>query len=139
MVKRGPKKIPNIDTKKINIKEKIPRQHLTAGQKAADWVTNYCGSWTFIFLVFVFIAIWMTVNVMMVIYKWDPYPFILLNFILSCMAAVQAPIILMSQNRQAERDRLAAKYDYQVNRRAERENLIMMNDLRAIKRKLNIK
>ena len=70
---------------------------------------------------------------------FDPYPFILLNLILSCLSAVQAPIILMSQNREAERDRLTAKYDYQINRKAERENQLMMKDVRLIIRLLREK
>jgi uncharacterized membrane protein len=69
----------------------------------------------------------------MVVKKWDPYPFILLNFVLSTLAALQAPVILMSQNRAAERDRVNAKYDYQVNRKAEREIQNMQKDLEEIK------
>ncbi|MBD3259821.1 DUF1003 domain-containing protein [Candidatus Woesearchaeota archaeon] len=141
MAKRGPKKVPKFDYKKVEAQmhTKPVKSQLTLGQRAADRLTSFCGSWTFIIMLLVLMAVWMAVNVAFVIFRWDPYPFILLNFVLSCLAAMQAPIILMSQNRQTERDRLAAKYDYQVNRRAERENLVMMRDLRAIKRKLNIK
>ena len=141
MVKRGPKKVPHLDHKKIEAKlhTKTPRQSLTLGQRAADKVTIFCGSWTFIILILIFMGVWMVINGMFLIFQWDAYPYILLNFVLSCLAAMQAPIILMSQNRQMERDRLDAKYDYQVNRRSERENLVMMRDLRAIKRKLNIR
>ena len=106
----------------------------TIGQRGADKLTGFAGSWTFISLFFIFIAIWMAVNVMMLIYRWDPYPFILLNLILSCLAAIQAPIILMSQNREAQRDRLRAQYDYQVNKKAEREIRDMQKDLEEIKR-----
>ncbi len=109
------------------------RQKWTLGQKAADKLTGFAGSWTFISLFFIFIAIWMAINVMMLVYRWDPYPFILLNLILSCLAAVQAPIILMSQNRQSQRDRLRAQYDYQVNKKAEREIRDMQKDLDEIK------
>ena len=111
----------------------VLKQKLTLGQRASDLVTLVVGSWIFIIAIFVLLAIWMFLNSLMLIYKWDPYPFILLNFILSCLAAVQAPIILMSQNRAAERDRIAAKYDYQVNRKAEREISNMQGDLEKIK------
>ena len=70
---------------------------------------------------------------------FDPYPFILLNLLLSCLAAIQAPIILMSQNRSSERDRLRAEYDYAVNRKAEKEIRDIKNDLSLIKRKLSVK
>ena len=110
------------------------KQKLTFGQKAADALTSFAGSWTFIIALFVIIALWISANVLFYIYHWDPYPFILLNFVLSCLAAVQAPIILMSQNRQAERDRIRAEYDYRVNRKAEREVSDMQNDLEIIKK-----
>ncbi|MBU1703782.1 MAG: DUF1003 domain-containing protein, partial [Nanoarchaeota archaeon] len=106
---------------------------LTLGQKSADLVTRVAGSWYFIISLGILLLIWMTLNMMMVKYKWDPYPFILLNFVLSTLAAVQAPIILMSQNRQAERDRINQRYDYLVNRKAEREIEDMQRDLNEIK------
>ena len=71
--------------------------------------------------------------------QWDPYPFILLNLILSCVAALQAPVILMSQNRQAQKDRIKAEYDYRVNRRAERGIEQILKDLGSIKGKLSKK
>jgi len=111
----------------------ITKQKLTLGQKASDVATLFVGSWKFIIGIFIILAVWMLLNSLMLIYKWDPYPFILLNFVLSCLAAVQAPIILMRQNRQAERDRIQAKYDYQVNRKAEREITNMQKDLEKIK------
>jgi len=114
-------------------KHPVLKQKLSFGQRASDVVTVFVGSWTFIIALFIFMGIWMSLNVLMLIYQWDPYPFILLNFVLSCLAAVQAPIILMSQNRQADRDRIQAKYDYQVNRKAEREISNMQRDLDAIK------
>jgi len=106
---------------------------LTFSQRASDLVTGFFGSWTFIILLFVALAIWMTMNILVLLGGWDPYPFILLNLVLSCLAAVQAPIILMSQNRQAERDRVNAKYDYAVNRKAEREIENVQHDLDEIK------
>lgn len=106
---------------------------LTRGQRAADAVTKFCGSWSFIGLFFFIMFVWILLNVLMMKYQWDPYPFILLNFVLSCLAAVQAPIILMSQNRVTERDRITARYDYLVNRKAEREIQNMQRDLDEIK------
>lgn len=102
---------------------KTPR---TIGQRAADWITKWAGSWTFIILFFIFLGIWMITNGVFIL-KYiqgnltDPYPFILLNLALSCLAAIQAPIILMSQNREAQKDRLRVQYDYAVNRKAEKE------------------
>lgn len=105
----------------------------TLGQKAADWVTKWVGSWTFIFFLFVIMAAWIAVNIYVAFLRFDPYPFILFNLFLSCLAAVQAPIILMSQNRQTERDRLKAEHDYRVNKKAELEIEDMQRDLEIIK------
>jgi len=93
----------------------------TTGQRAADWLTTWAGSWEFILGFLAFITLWMAVNVYAWIGKWDPFPFILLNLVLSCLAALQAPVILMSQNRQSQRDRLKTEYDYRINKKAERE------------------
>lgn len=109
------------------------RKNLTFGQKASDAMTNFLGSWTFIISFVIFLCLWMLMNVFVLTQGWDPYPFILLNLVLSCLAALQAPIIMMSQNRQAERDRITAKYDYAVNRKAEREIQNMQKDLDEIK------
>ncbi len=108
---------------------------LTFSQKAADIVTRFAGSWFFIFLLGLFLLIWMTINTTWLIFgkTWDPYPFILLNLCLSCLAAVQAPIILMSQNRAADRDRIKAERDYIVNRKAEKEIEEIQQELRSIK------
>ena len=92
----------------------------TPGERAADALSKWAGSWTFILSFLVFLGIWMTVNVYAWVDGWDPYPFILLNLVLSCVAALQAPVILMSQNRQMQKDRAKMEYDYKVNRRAER-------------------
>ncbi len=112
----------------------------TLGQRAADWLTKWAGSWTFILSFFVLIAIWMALNISLLAqYKigkpWDPYPFILLNLVLSCLAAIQAPIILMSQNRTAQRDRLKADFDYRINKKAEKEIREIKNLLLNRKRK----
>lgn len=92
------------------------------GQRVADNVADFGGSWTFIISFFVFILIWIGANVFILMNKaFDPYPFILLNLILSCLAALQAPIIMMSQNRQEEKDRERAKKDYMINLKSELE------------------
>ncbi len=89
-------------------------------ERAADALSSWAGSWSFILGFLGFLALWMALNVYAWIGEWDPYPFILLNLVLSCIAALQAPVILMSQNRQAKKDRMKAEYDYKVNRKAER-------------------
>lgn len=109
----------------------------TLGQRAADKITKYAGSWAFIIGFIIFLIAWMTINVHAWIQTWDPYPFILLNLVLSCIAALQAPIILMSQNRENERDRQRATYDYAVNRKAEREIKDIQKQLDRIERYLH--
>lgn len=95
---------------------------LTLGQRIADKVAAFGGSWTFIITFFSFILIWMGINIWFLTSKpFDPYPFILLNLILSCLAAIQAPIIMMSQNRQEQKDRQRGEHDYQINLKAELE------------------
>ena len=97
---------------------------LTFGERLADRVATIGGSWRFIGGFTVFLIIWMIINsFVLAAHAFDPYPFILLNLILSCLAALQAPIIMMSQNRQAEIDRLQAQNDYEVNIKAELEIL----------------
>jgi len=92
------------------------------GQLIADKVASFGGSWTFIISFFIFILIWIAANVYILLNKgFDPYPFILLNLILSCLAALQAPVIMMSQNRQEEKDRARAKKDYMINLKSELE------------------
>ena len=114
----------------------------TFGQKAADFLTKWAGSWAFIIGFFVFLGIWMSTNGYFLLRYiqtgiLDEYPFILLNLVLSCLAAIQAPIILMSQNRQTQRDRTRAEYDYAINRKAEREIQRIQKHIAAIRRKLN--
>ncbi len=91
----------------------------TVGQRMSDGIARGAGSWRFIIMFLVVLSCWMVVNAVAGIKHWDPYPFILLNLLLSCVAAIQAPIILMSQNREEARDRLRAEADYQVNLKAE--------------------
>ncbi|HET9571728.1 MAG TPA: DUF1003 domain-containing protein [Bacteroidales bacterium] len=95
---------------------------LSYGQKIADKVATFGGSWTFIISFSIFIFLWISTNVYWLVNKgFDPYPFILLNLILSCIAAMQAPVIMMSQNRQEEKDRDRAKKDYMINLKSELE------------------
>ncbi len=91
----------------------------TVGQRAADKLAAFAGSWAFL-LVFVTVLMgWMAVNAILALTAFDPYPFILLNLVLSCVAAIQAPILMMSQNRQCQKDRKRAENDYQVNLKTE--------------------
>ncbi|MBP2099344.1 DUF1003 domain-containing protein [Enterococcus rivorum] len=97
-------------------------KNLTFGQKSADAIAKFGGSWPFIFIFILVLVTWITINSIGILTKpFDKYPYILLNLVLSCLAAVQAPIIMMSQNRQAARDRLEADNDYEVNLKAEIE------------------
>jgi uncharacterized membrane protein len=90
----------------------------TSGQRLADSVTAVFGSWRFIIIQTGIVAVWIAVNLIAVIYRWDPYPFILLNLLFSTQAAYAAPLILLSQNRQADTDRVKAEHDYRVNQLA---------------------
>ena len=97
----------------------------TLGQRAADAIAKFAGSWAFIFAFTGVLILWMLVNTPLAAKAFDPYPFILLNLVLSCVAAIQAPLIMMSQNRQEEKDRRRAENDYKVNLKTE----IMIEDL----------
>ncbi len=97
----------------------------TLGQRAADAIARFAGSWAFIFSFTGGLVLWMVVNAVLASRAFDPYPFILLNLVLSCVAAIQAPLIMMSQNRQEEKDRRRAENDYKVNLKTE----IMIEDL----------
>ncbi len=104
-----------------NIEDKIEGK-LTVGQKLADKIAAFGGSWTFIIIFFSFILMWIGINVWALVTKpFDPYPFILLNLILSCLASIQAPIIMMSQNRKEQKDRQRGEHDYKINLKAELE------------------
>ncbi|RLG20652.1 hypothetical protein DRN74_05010 [Candidatus Micrarchaeota archaeon] len=134
--KKQRQKVAQLTSKDI-IKEMEKRYPIktraTLGQRAADKLTAFVGSWTFLVLLFIFLVVWIAINLYGWVNAWDPYPFILLNFVLSCLAAVQAPIILMSQNREAERDRIRTIRDYMIDRKAEREVADMQKDLEEIK------
>lgn len=106
---------------------------VTFGERVADKVAAFGGSWPFIGIFLLLMAVWMAINVRAP-HPYDPYPFILLNLVLSCLAALQAPIIMMSQNRQAARDRADAQHDYEVNLIAEEQVLEIhrkLDELRA--------
>lgn len=101
-----------------------PLDHIeraTPGQAVADTVARVGGSWTFVITFFCVLVVWMITNTLLASRAFDPYPFILLNLVLSCLAAVQAPIIMMSQNRVSEIDRRRAEHDYRINVKAETE------------------
>ena len=118
-----------IDFKQL-IEQEDETDNRTFGQKVADKVAAFGGSWTFIISFFAFILLWIGVNVYFLTNKgFDPYPFILLNLILSCLASLQAPIIMMSQNRQEEKDRERAKKDYEINLKAENEIQLLQEKL----------
>ena len=101
------------------------KEKYTLGQRAADAIAKFAGSWAFIFAFTGVLILWMLVNTLLAAKAFDPYPFILLNLVLSCVAAIQAPLIMMSQNRQEEKDRRRAENDYKVNLKTE----IMIEDL----------
>ena len=94
---------------------------LTFSQRIADKTANTIGSWSFIIIQSILVTIWITVNLVAFIHRWDPYPFVLLNLLFSVQAAYAAPIIMMSQNRQNERDRHQAAEDYETNVKAKEE------------------
>ena len=105
--------------------EKESGKLTSLGQRAADSIAKFAGSWAFIFSFSGVLILWMVVNVLLAAGAFDPFPFILLNLVLSCVAAIQAPLIMMSQNRQEEKDRRRAENDYKVNLKTE----IMIEDL----------
>jgi uncharacterized membrane protein len=113
-------------------------KRLTFGQKMADKVASFGGSWIFISIFMGVMVIWIVLNSFILIElnrSFDPYPYILLNLVLSMLAAVQAPIILMSQNRQAYKDRLSAEHDYEVNLKAELEIMGLHEKLDSLREK----
>ena len=110
---------------KISVSPESEKEKYTLGQRAADSIAKFAGSWAFIFSFTGVLILWMVVNTVLAAKAFDPYPFILLNLVLSCVAAIQAPLIMMSQNRQEEKDRRRAENDYKVNLKTE----IMIEDL----------
>ena len=114
----------------ISVNE-LAEEQISFGQKAADRIASTVGSWRFIITQSVLLIVWIALNVTAYLQHWDPYPFILMNLLLSTQAAYTAPMIMMSQNRQAIRDRLEAHNDYLINQKAEAEIRAMMDHLVA--------
>jgi len=133
-------KIQKIGDKMVPFKLGHPvfKLQRTFGQRAADGLTKWAGSWFFIIFLGIFMFIWIAINTSWLLFgrEWDPYPFILLNFVLSTLAAIQAPVILMSQNRTGQKDRARAEYDYAVNRKAEKEIREIKAQLEKISKRL---
>ena len=110
---------------RVSVSPAEEKEKYTLGQRAADAIAKFAGSWAFIFSFTGGLVLWMVINTLLAARAFDPYPFILLNLVLSCIAAIQAPLIMMSQNRQEEKDRRRAENDYKVNLKTE----IMIEDL----------
>ena len=110
---------------RVSVSPAEEKAKYTLGQRAADAIAKFAGSWAFIFSFTGGLVLWMVINTLLAVRAFDPYPFILLNLVLSCIAAIQAPLIMMSQNRQEEKDRRRAENDYKVNLKTE----IMIEDL----------
>jgi uncharacterized membrane protein len=109
----------------------VVKEQLTFGQRASDWIADKVGSWNFIISQSALLTIWAILNVTAWIQHWDPYPFILMNLVLSLQAAYTAPMIMMSQNRKADRDRIEAHIDYEINLKAENEIKAILENLDA--------
>jgi len=109
----------------------VVEEQLTFGQRASDWIADKVGSWEFIIGQSALLSIWALLNVTAWIQHWDPYPFILMNLVLSLQAAYTAPMIMMSQNRKADRDRIEAHIDYEINLKAEAEIKAILENLDA--------
>lgn len=118
-----------------NVNE-VDDERLTLGQRIADTVADTMGSWPFIIVQSTFLAIWIVLNFTAWISHWDPYPFILLNLMLSFQAAYAAPFIMMSQNRQASKDRIAAEIDHQVNQKAELEVGLLLERMKELEQQM---
>lgn len=114
-----------LESKVASNTSKENRDAYTFGQRAADKIAGFAGSWTFIIIFVMVLLCWIAVNIILVVNAFDPYPFILLNLVLSCVAAIQAPLVMMSQNRQEQKDRLRSENDYKVNLKTE----IVIEDL----------
>lgn len=109
----------------------IYEEQLTLGERTADRVASIAGSWTFIIIQSILLAIWVVLNVVAWVRHWDPYPFILMNLVLSLQAAYTAPVIMMNQNRRVDRDRMEAHNDYLINRKTEEEVRVILDHLDA--------
>lgn len=109
----------------------VVKEQLTLGQRASDWIADKVGSWEFIIGQSTLLTIWAILNVTAWAQHWDPYPFILMNLVLSLQAAYTAPMIMMSQNRKADRDRIEAHIDYEINLTAETEIKVILDNIEA--------
>ena len=114
----------------------VIEEEATLGERIADGVARFGGSWTFIISFGVVLIVYTSLNVRLGRSAWDPYPFILLNLFLSMLAAIQAPVIMMSQNRQDTKDRVRGELDFQVNRRAEAEIQALSGKLHRLDEKI---
>ncbi len=124
--------------KRVAISRDVGKEHertMTVGERLADKVASFGGSWTFLILFSAFILGWVVLNSVMLAGGFDPYPYILLNLFLSMLASIQAPIIMMSQNRLSAKDRLEAAHDYEVNLKAEIEIMALHEKLDEIRAK----
>ena len=124
--------------KRVAISRDVGQEHdkgLSFGDRLADQVASFGGSWKFLILFGVFIFAWIGINAVMFARAFDPYPYILLNLFMSMLASIQAPIIMMSQNRQSAKDRLEAAHDYEVNLKAEIEIMALHEKLDEIRAK----
>lgn len=119
-----------------NVNELVA-ERLTVGQRAADWAAVTVGSWSFILVQSGIFVIWAALNVTAFVAHWDPYPFILMNLVLSMQAAYTAPMIMMSQNRKAMHDRIAEQHDYEINEKAEIEIRAVLEHLASQDRALD--
>jgi uncharacterized membrane protein len=121
-----------------NVAKAFVDTRASRGQRAADAVASFGGSWTFVGLFGATLLAWVALNAALLLSRgstFDPYPYILLNLLLSMLAAIQAPIILMSQNRQSEKDRLSAEHDYEVNLKAELEIMLLHEKIDLLREK----
>jgi uncharacterized membrane protein len=124
--------------RKVAVSRNTNTEHdkaLTFGERLADRVASFGGSWTFMIIFATVLVFWVTLNSLLMARAFDPYPYILLNLFLSMLASIQAPIIMMSQNRQAAKDRLAAAHDYEVNLKAEIEIMALHEKLDEMRSK----
>jgi uncharacterized membrane protein len=137
-MKKGPAAQYRHDHPPVRNINEVAAQSMTLGQRVADQVATAVGSWPFIIVQSLLLCVWMAINIYLAVMvrshpgflkSWDPYPFILLNLVLSFQAAYTGPVVMMSQNRQNEKDRLAAQNDYEVNKKAEEEIEVILKHL----------
>ncbi len=114
----------------------VIEEKMTFAERLADSVARFGGSWSFILSFSFLVLVYLTINMLLRGKAWDPYPFILLNLFLSLLAAIQAPVIMMSQNRQDKNDRVRSELDYDVNRKAESEVQVLSRKLNLVTEKL---